>query len=161
MDVFQLRRRVVDDYAAYIRSFITIADPGIKQRVEEDLGSGLLWPEPLLQLSPSFERGLRIDEHIARGDPHPACDAIFRVKKPNGDGPLLQLHKHQSEAIAAANSGDNYILTTGTGWGKSLAYPCTTRWRTPCVRGWRISRGWIQGRRIREWPIRVNSIRKL
>jgi superfamily II DNA/RNA helicase len=34
----------------------------------------------------------------------------------------MRLHKHQTDAIAAAQSGDNYVLTTGTGSGKSLAY---------------------------------------
>src|SRR5450756_1006296 len=34
----------------------------------------------------------------------------------------MQLHRHQSEAIRTAGSGRNYVLTTGTGSGKSLAY---------------------------------------
>ena len=34
----------------------------------------------------------------------------------------MRLHHHQSEAIHAAASRDSYVLTTGTGSGKSLAY---------------------------------------
>ena len=34
----------------------------------------------------------------------------------------LTLHKHQEDAIRTAQKGHNYILTTGTGSGKSLAY---------------------------------------
>ena len=34
----------------------------------------------------------------------------------------LRLHRHKREAIEAARTGDGYLLTTGTGSGKSLAY---------------------------------------
>ena len=37
-------------------------------------------------------------------------------------GSKLRLHQHQEDAIRVAQSGANYVLTTGTGSGKSLAY---------------------------------------
>ena len=52
MDVFDLRDRLVADYASYTRSFIKIADPRISARLESDLNAGAFWPEPLLQLNP-------------------------------------------------------------------------------------------------------------
>ena len=54
MDVFELRRNLVDSYASYIRSFIKIRDARIDAKVKEELGSGLLWPEPLIQLNLAF-----------------------------------------------------------------------------------------------------------
>lgn len=54
MDVFETRRRLVNDYAEYIRSFIKISDARIDARVQKALNEGALWPEPLLQLNPTF-----------------------------------------------------------------------------------------------------------
>ena len=124
MDVFNLRRNLVDSYANYIRSFIQIRDDRISAKVKEELNSGLLWPEPLIQLNPSFEPGHKIDQLVGEGLLHPTCRDVFRIKKSEADlnGQPLRLHLHQEEAIRVARSGANYVLTTGTGSGKSLAY---------------------------------------
>jgi hypothetical protein len=60
---------------------------------------------------------------VNQGILHPECARIFRIKpNPNDAGSGLKLHKHQLDAIHAARKGRNYVLTTGTGSGKSLAY---------------------------------------
>ena len=123
MDVFDIRTKLVNDYADYVRSFYQIKDERIYDKVESSLADGLLWPDPLIQLNPAFEPGRWIEELVKEGVLSSECSKIFR-KKPHPDedkGPL-RLHKHQEEALRAANSGANYVLTTGTGSGKSLAY---------------------------------------
>ena len=104
MDVFDLRRNLVDSYANYIRSFIQIRDTRIEAKVREELNSGLLWPEPLIQLNPSFEPGRTIDELVDEGVLHPTCRDVFRIKKSdtNFSGHTLRLHLHQEEAIRVA-----------------------------------------------------------
>ena len=47
MNVFDTHAKIVGDYASYIRSFINIADPAIRRKVDEALAEGKLWPEPL------------------------------------------------------------------------------------------------------------------
>jgi ATP-dependent helicase YprA (DUF1998 family)/very-short-patch-repair endonuclease len=122
MDVFGLRNRLVDDYSSYIQSFIQIRDGRIREMVEAELANGLLWPDPLIQLNPSFEPGMRIDELVAEGVLHPECERAFRINKLSGVGQPLRLHKHQEDAVRVARTDSNYVLTTGTASGKSLAY---------------------------------------
>jgi len=124
MDIFALRNSLVDDYAEYVSSFIEIQDERIRRKVDENLQVGILWPEPLIQLNPSFEPGPWIDELVQQGTLHPECRQIFRKQKTEQDGygKPMRLHRHQADAIRVAQQRVNYVLTTGTGSGKSLAY---------------------------------------
>ena len=124
MDVFDLRNRLVADYRSYTRSFIRIRDTRIETFVDSILGAEGFWPEPLLQLNPTFRPGGTIDDLVERGVLHPECSRIFRIDKSDTDhrGKQLLLHQHQREAILKAREGRSYVLTTGTGSGKSLAY---------------------------------------
>lgn len=121
MNVFELREQTLADYSAYVRSFVQIRNPQIRELAERELQDGALWPQPLLQLNPAFERGHSIDQLCADGVLHPTCSAIFRRKTEAGSWPL-HLHQHQQEAIEVARTGAPYVLTTGTGSGKSLTY---------------------------------------
>ena len=71
MDVFDLRQRLIQDYATYANSFITIKDHRIRERVEEDLRSGLLWPEPLIRQF-SYTRLM---------EPSSSMSSVYRAKR--------------------------------------------------------------------------------
>src|SRR5262245_30583604 len=67
MNVFDLRNRLVADYQSYTRSFIKIRDARIDEYVSQALGLGAFWPEPLLQLNPTFQSGGTVDDLVAHG----------------------------------------------------------------------------------------------
>ncbi|MBK9751361.1 MAG: DEAD/DEAH box helicase [Chloroflexi bacterium] len=122
MDVFHLRKQLIDDYAAYASSFIEIRDPLIREVVHTNIREGVFWPEPLIQLNPAFQSGGTISDLVQQGILHAECDRIFRRGKERGENLPLRLHQHQLDAIRTAQAQKHYILTTGTGSGKSLAY---------------------------------------
>src|SRR5690606_251421 len=118
MDVFQLRSQVVDDYARYVKSFVKIRDDRIAAFAEEQLEKGVLWPDPILQLNPAYEPGPTLPELVEQGVLHPDTARFFR----KGEGSPIRLYQHQYEAILLAQQQKSYVVTTGTGSGKSLTY---------------------------------------
>ena len=124
MDVFDLRNKLTGAYREYATSFMRLRDDRIRNCVEEALEAGKLWPHPLAGLNPAFEPGGAVDALVEEGVLHPATADIFRLDKSSADlrGTPLRLYRHQAEAIRVASDDRNYVLTTGTGSGKSLAY---------------------------------------
>lgn len=113
MNVFDSHEKIVRDYASYIRSFININDAQIRGVVEQALGDGKLWPEPLLQFNPAYEIVGRVDQVASDGLLHPSLTDVFRG---------YSLYRHQVEAIALGTRGEDFVVTSGTGSGKSLTY---------------------------------------
>ena len=74
MNVFEIRDQLIKDYEAYIKSFIHIRDERIREKVDQELASGLLWPDPLLQLNPAFKPGHYVEELVRDGTLHSECD---------------------------------------------------------------------------------------
>ena len=113
MRIFDTHKQIVDDYAQYIRSFINISDPEIKRKVEDSLSEGRLWPQPLLQFNPAYEQAGTVEEIIASGLLHDDVRHMFD---------RYSLYRHQREAIELGVGGTDFVVTSGTGSGKSLTY---------------------------------------
>lgn len=126
MDVFNLHRRLIDDYRAFNEGGLIIRDPDVKEFVRKDMEAKSQWPDPWISLNPFFASGGHVLELTGADVLHAECARIFQRDKTAGgtvcDGTPLTLHQHQREAIDAAQSGESYVLTTGTGSGKSLSY---------------------------------------
>ncbi len=124
VDAFEVHRQLIEDYRTFTEGFVDIHDAGIRDRVETEGARGAQWPAPWSSLNPSFEPGGRVDDLVRDGLLQQECARIFRVKKgPDDVGTKpITLHRHQADAVRVARTGASYVLTTGTGSGKSLAY---------------------------------------
>jgi len=124
MDVFKVHERVIADYRAFTAGFVAVRDLRIQKFVDDQFAQGVQWPDPWVSLNPAFATGGAVPDLVEQGLLHPEAARIFRRK----DGPQdagrdpLVLHQHQREAVDVARTGLSYVLTTGTGSGKSLAY---------------------------------------
>ncbi|WP_456371191.1 DEAD/DEAH box helicase [Thermodesulfatator atlanticus] len=117
--IFDFHARVIVDYRDFIQSFIQIGDERAREFIEKALvQEEKLWPEPLIQLSPAYAKAANVDELAARGLIHPETAQIFRTK----DGVPFRLYQHQVEAIERAAQGKSFVVTSGTGSGKSFCF---------------------------------------
>ena len=117
MKAFEFDHRLIDSYARFSRSFSTIRSADLKSEINRQYDAGRFWPDALLSLNPRYLKGQTADDLVASGDLDEATGKIFRF----GQAPL-RFYRHQAQSIAKARAGQSYVVTTGTGSGKSLCF---------------------------------------
>ena len=96
MSIFSLHSNVLADYRDFVRSFFTVADDRAREFINRELvEEARLWPEALLQVSPSYARVASVDELAARGVLLLETAQIFR----NDRGEPFYLYQHQAEVL--------------------------------------------------------------
>lgn len=119
MSIFEYASSVLADYQNYVRSFLNVADERIRELVEQELfANEALWPEALVQLNPPYALGASVGELCRQGKLHPACSDIFCDR----EGRPFTLYHHQEAAIECALKREPFVVTSGTGSGKTLTY---------------------------------------
>jgi len=121
-DVFKFRDDLINDYQLFSRSFVNVASFDIKSAIDAEYANSRYWPDPLVQINPNYLRKGTVQDLVKEGTLHSECANIFKTGKTEGKPSNLYLYKHQLEAIAKAHAKQSYIVTTGTGSGKSLAF---------------------------------------
>ncbi|WP_375477021.1 DEAD/DEAH box helicase [uncultured Nostoc sp.] len=117
LDIFNFRNEVIGDYRRYIESFLKIRDEKVKAFVDNELEKGQLWTDPLVQLNPKYRPGASVTTLVQQRILHPDCTRYF-----SQDGKPFTFHYHQKQAFETAQRQEPYVVTTGTGSGKSLTY---------------------------------------
>ena len=116
MNIIKLYDRLKGNYKSYLSSFVTIKDEKIEERVNQAIEKEELWPEELIQFNPNFAKGIAVKDMIEKGLPiHPDLGLFFKST----------FYKHQQEAIELGCQGREFIVTSGTGSGKSRTFMAT------------------------------------
>lgn len=113
MRAFDLHKSIVGDYKNYLQSFTNIRDERIRSEVQDAFQKGIFLPEPLIQFNPSFQSAESVEDLIKQGTFHRDLKRVFGS---------FNLYKHQVEAIKKGIRGESFVVTSGTGSGKSLTY---------------------------------------
>ncbi|OSZ72087.1 DEAD/DEAH box helicase [Sphingomonas sp. IBVSS1] len=119
MNVFELDADLIARYEQFARSFTMIRADDLRNQVDAIYAGGQFWPEPLIGLNPQFLPGEAVSDLVANEVIDPALQDVFALGNPRKP---ISLHKHQEEALTKALLKRNYIVTTGTGSGKSLCF---------------------------------------
>lgn len=119
MNIFELDKALIKRYEDFSRSFTDVRAPDLKAAIDAVYAGGRFWPEPLIGLNPHYARGKGIADVAGEGIVDPALADIFALGEPRKP---IGLYRHQEQALAKASLGRNYIVTTGTGSGKSLCF---------------------------------------
>ena len=104
-----------------------IRDDRIAKFIEEDLDAKSQWPDPWLSLNPFFADGGSVEDLADRRPAAPGVRADLPDRQDRGRHVLRRHSRSASTGTSGTPSrppatGDSYVLTTGTGSGKSLAY---------------------------------------
>jgi superfamily II DNA/RNA helicase len=113
MNIFDVHKDIVDEYNSYISSFINIEDERIKNVVSESLDDKAMCPPPLIQFNPNFEKGAVFQALTNELQLHPSMNEIFKG---------YHLYYHQEHALRLGCEEKDFVVTSGTGSGKSVTY---------------------------------------
>jgi ATP-dependent helicase YprA (DUF1998 family)/ribosomal protein L37AE/L43A len=119
LNPFNALDNVQSSYRSYVETFQNVDDETINAWIENRIETGkVLWKEPFVQLNQRFQYGDTLDEFVADGTLHKGILDVFT----GAGGDPIEPYKHQTEAIHSIQAGNNTIVSTGTGSGKSFAF---------------------------------------
>lgn len=123
-DPIQASKEIKNSYIDYITTAFNMADPDYEREFLAELQKdGEVAKGPFIDIGASYETGHTLRELIDSGavsslfselEPVPESDKELKLDRP--------LYCHQESALQMASSGENLVVTTGTGSGKTECF---------------------------------------
>lgn len=121
-DPIETARTIEESYRGYIATTIHFANTDLQAKLESILAEpAYLARGPFLEAAPPYMGKATPRELVDAGE---LCPSMLRLGNGNVEhfDPDRKLYEHQVRALGLARAGRNYIVTTGTGSGKTECF---------------------------------------
>ena len=110
-------RNLIEEYRSFLRTSYRFLDDHLRRQFEEHLAQAdVVVKGPYVTLARDFALGLTLQELVDEGTAHPD---LLKAHWPFGEN---RLYRHQEHAFRIGQAGCSFVITTGTGSGKTEAF---------------------------------------
>ena len=123
-DPIKAAEELKESYIDYITTTFDMADADYHRAFREELRKpGMIAKGPFLDIGGSYQTGRTLGELISAGEASPLFKKLEPVAEKERELKLERpLYSHQEMAFLRAVAGENLVVTTGTGSGKTEAF---------------------------------------
>jgi ATP-dependent helicase YprA (DUF1998 family)/very-short-patch-repair endonuclease len=110
-------RNLIEEYRSFLRTSFRFLDDHLRRQFEQHLAQAdVVVKGPYVTLARDFALGPTLDELVRRNEAHPD---LLKARWPFGE---YHLYQHQERAFRIGQTGRSFVVTTGTGSGKTEAF---------------------------------------
>lgn len=125
-DPVKASKNIKEEFKSYISTSFSFSDANLRKQFNEQL-ENLIAKGPYLETNDVFVTGKSIRELINEGVISPLFADLEKDKKKGVDGKIIlpidrPLYSHQERAVRTIVNGNNAVISTGTGSGKTNCF---------------------------------------
>lgn len=115
-DILKATKNITEKYTTYLQTMFDIQDPDYKNLFNQEMKKiGSFYKGPYLEVVDSFENGSSVSELVLKGLLNKDFRRIEGIYSKT-------LFKHQEESLEKILGGNNIVVSTGTGSGKTESF---------------------------------------